>query len=170
MRWLAPVPALIAGPAYAEVFFTLAQAQSQMFPGELLSQVEVALDDAQAAAIRQASGIELRNREPKLWRASGGGWFFLDQVLGKHEQITFALALDASGAVIGLEILEYREHWGSEVRNARWRAQFKGRSAGALPEFGRDIANISGATLSCRHVTDGVKRLLATHAELSRGA
>ena len=26
-----------------------------------------------------------------------------------------------------------------------------------------DIKNISGATISCRHVTDGVKRLLALH-------
>ena len=154
MRWLAPVPALIAGPAYAEVFLTLAQAQAQMFPGELMTKVEL-----------QASG-----RAPKVWRASGGGWLFLDQVLGKHEQIAYALALDAQGTVTGLEILEYREHWGSEVRNARWRAQFKGRSAATPPEFGRDIANISGATLSCRHLTEGVKRLLATHAQLARGA
>jgi Na+-transporting NADH:ubiquinone oxidoreductase subunit NqrC len=27
-----------------------------------------------------------------------------------------------------------------------------------------DIKNISGATLSCRHIADGVKRVLATHA------
>jgi hypothetical protein len=30
--------------------------------------------------------------------------------------------------------------------------------------IGRDIQNISGATLSCEHVTDGIRRLLATYA------
>ena len=170
MRWLAPLPALIAGPALAEVYFTLVQAQGQLFPGELLTPQAVALDAAQVKAIQQASGVKLRDRTPKVWRASGGGWFFLDQVLGKHEYITYALALDATGAVRSLEILEYREHWGSEVRNARWRAQFTGKVHGAPLALGQDITNLSGATLSCRHVTKGVKRLLATHAELNRSS
>jgi len=30
--------------------------------------------------------------------------------------------------------------------------------------LGRQIRNISGASLSCRHVTDGVRRLLSTYA------
>ena len=34
----------------------------------------------------------------------------------------------------------------------------------SLTEDFRTLSNISGATLSCRHVTDGVKRLLATYA------
>ena len=170
MRWLAPLPALIAGPALAEVYFTLVQAQGQLFPGELLTPQAVALDAAQVKAIQQASGVKLRDRTPKVWRASGGGWFFLDQVLGKHEFITYAVAIDASGAVRGVEILEYRETWGSAVRGAKWRAQFTGKRLGAPLKLGADITNISGATLSCRHVTEGIKRLLATHAELARSS
>ena len=96
----------------------------------------------------------------RLWRVSSGGWFFVDQVLGKHELITYALALEPDGRVRGIEILEYREAHGGEVRNANGRAQFVGKTAGDRLELDRDIANISGATLSCRHVTDGVKRLL----------
>ena len=33
-------------------------------------------------------------------------------------------------------------------------------------KLGGDIRNITGATLSCRNVTNGVKRLLALHALL----
>jgi len=38
-----------------------------------------------------------------------------------------------------------------------------GKKYGARLKLDDDIKNVSGATLSCRHVTDGVKRLLATH-------
>ena len=38
--------------------------------------------------------------------------------------------------------------------------------SGAIPDPVRldtDIRNVSGATLSCRHVTDGIRRLLLLH-------
>jgi Na+-transporting NADH:ubiquinone oxidoreductase subunit NqrC len=50
------------------------------------------------------------------------------------------------------------------VRDPRWRAQFVGKRAGAPLSLDDDIQNISGATLSCRHVTEGVKRILALQA------
>ena len=45
--------------------------------------------------------------------------------------------------------------------DADWRALFKGKTLSDQFRLNRDIPNISGATLSCRNVTDGVKRLLA---------
>ena len=36
-----------------------------------------------------------------------------------------------------------------------------GKTSQSTLKLDRDIKNISGATLSCRHITDGVKRLLA---------
>jgi Na+-translocating ferredoxin:NAD+ oxidoreductase RnfG subunit len=99
-----------------------------------------------------------------VWKSSTGGWFIADQVVGKHDFIPFALALDEHGAVKDVEILEYRETYGDQVRNANWRAQFTGKTHGAPLKIGDDIKNISGATLSSRHITDGVKRLLATYA------
>jgi len=42
---------------------------------------------------------------------------------------------------------------------------------GADPlELNKDIRNISGATLSCRHVTEGVQRLLKVYNAALRGA
>ena len=95
---------------------------------------------------------------------SSGGWFIVDQVIGKHEFIPFAVGLDAEGSVKQIEILEYREAYGSQVRNPAWRAQFTGKRHGAALTLQKDIPNISGASLSSRHITDGVKRLLATYA------
>jgi FMN-binding domain len=95
---------------------------------------------------------------------AGDGYFFVDAVIGKHDLITYAVALTGDGKVRQTEILEYREAYGGEVRNAHWRAQFLGRQHGDPVRIGRDIQNISGATLSCEHLTDGIRRLLATYA------
>jgi hypothetical protein len=165
LRWLLPAATiLIAAPAAATTYFTVEQAQQQLFPGQTLTAHPLTLDAAQAKAVQQVSGVRVREPALKVWRAASGGWFYLDQVLGKHEMITYALALDATGAVTGLEILDYRETYGSAVRNPKWRAQFHGKRHGAKLKLNSDIVNLSGATLSSLHITDGVRRVLATHA------
>jgi FMN-binding domain len=141
-------PAFVAAPlavfapaAIATAYLSVEQAQQALFPG--------------------VSFTELRDGPYKLWRASDGGWFILDQVLGKHEYITYAVGLSAEGSVRGIEILEYRENYGGQIRDPAWRRQFAGKTAADPLKLDRDVTNISGATLSCRHVTDGVKHVLA---------
>ena len=154
----------IVAPAHATVYLSLEQAQRLMFPGASFTPEFRTLGKEQAAAIEKACGVSLRSRDFRIWRVSTGGWFIADEVVGKHENIPFALALDENGAVKSVEILEYRESYGSEVRNAAWRGQFTGKRHGAGLSLAKDIQNISGATLSSRHITDGIKRLLATYA------
>ena len=84
-------------------------------------------------------------------------------MLGKHEFITYALGLTAEGSVKQIEVMDYRETYGSEVRNEKWRAQFAGKNSKSKLILDEDIKNISGATLSSRHITDGVKRILALY-------
>ncbi|MBO9579527.1 MAG: FMN-binding protein [Sphingobium sp.] len=158
--------AALAAPSavHATTYLTVEQARSAMFPGETFDPAFHSLTPQQIAEIRRASGESPLSKELKAWRASGGGWFIVDQVVGKHETITYALALDASGAVKSVEIMDYRESYGSQVRDPRWRAQFTGKRAGQSLQLGKDVKNISGATLSSKHVTDGVRRLLATYA------
>lgn len=154
---------LAGGPAYATVYLSVEQAQQAMFPGATFQPDNRTLTDEQARAIQHASGVDVRSRQLRAWRASTGGYFLVDEVVGKHEYIPFALALDQRGAVKGVEILEYREAYGSQIRDAQWRGQFIGKTAGTRLQLGKEIRNISGATLSCKHVTDGVQRLLATY-------
>jgi Na+-translocating ferredoxin:NAD+ oxidoreductase RnfG subunit len=164
-RWLAMVPvALAPTAAYATTYLTVEQAQALMFPREAMRPVVKTLDPAQFAAIKKASGVAPLSKQVKAWQAASGGWLIVDQVVGKHEFITFAVAIDAGGAVKSVEIMDYRESYGGEIRLPKWRAQFAGKRMNAAFKLDQDIKNISGATLSCRHITDGVKRLLVTHA------
>ena len=162
--WLAPCAALVAAPVGGTTYFTVEQAQAALFPGAQMTARTVTLTPEQVKAIEKASDSRVREKTVKVWSASTGGWFYLDQVIGKHELITYGLALDASGTVRGIEILDYRETYGGEVRDPKWRAQFVGKRIGAPLHLDVDIVNLSGATLSSRNITTGVRRLLATHA------
>jgi hypothetical protein len=143
--WL-PIAA-ISTSAYATTYLTPEQAQRAIFPG---------------ASFTSAGA-------PGIWRTSSGGYLIVDRVVGKHEYITFAVGINANGTVKQIEIMEYNESYGYEVRNATWRSQFVGKSAGSPLQLDADIKNISGATLSSKHVTDGVKRALQKYEETLKG-
>lgn len=96
------------------------------------------------------------------------GYVVLDDVIGKVELISYAVGVATDGSVKQVEILAYRESHGGEIRLPAWRKQFIGKTAAAPIRIGEDIANISGATLSCAHVTDGVRRIVATLAAARR--
>ena len=131
------------------------------------SDVLVAPSPEDAAALAAPGGaphgamrtIEARQGDAVLGRV------LVDSVVGKFEQIDYAVALDANGKVLAVEILAYREGHGGEVRMPGWRNQFVGKTAADPIRIGSDISNISGATLSCTHVTDGVHRLVAWAAK-----
>jgi Na+-translocating ferredoxin:NAD+ oxidoreductase RnfG subunit len=167
-KWIwapaAQVPIAIFAPAaYGTTYLTVEQAQQAIFPGEQLSRAFITLTNEQAREIARRSDASLRHKEIQLWKAANGGFFIVDEVVGKHEFITYAVGLNADGTVKQIEIMIYRESYGYEVRNAGWRAQFVGKNASAPLKLDKDIKNISGATLSCRHIADGVKRILATY-------
>jgi len=157
-------PLALAAPAYAVTYLTVEQAQTLMFEGSVLTRDFRVLTPAQVQAIESDSGVKVADAQLNAWRDGTGGWFLLDQVIGKHEFIHYAVALDANGAVRQLEILDYHESYGGEVHLPAWRRQFIGKHHGSPLQLNSDIKNISGATLSCGHVTDGVRRLLSTYA------
>ena len=145
------------------------QAQVLLFPGDKLTPVVVTLTSDQKKAIASASGVRVRNDTVQAWRAGSGGWLIIDNVIGKHEFIDFAVAIKADGSVKGVEIMTYRESYGGEVKNPKWRAQFSGKSTAAPVKIDADIKNISGATLSSVHITEGVRRLLHTWSLVLKG-
>jgi hypothetical protein len=153
----------VAQPAQAMVYLSTEQAQRLMFPGQTLTAVPLQLSADDISNVERDSGTRYFAGALRAWRAADG-FFFVDAVIGKHDLISYAVALTADGRIRQVEILEYREAYGGEVRNAAWRTQFVGRAHGDPVRLGRDIRNISGATLSCEHVTDGIRRLLAVYA------
>lgn len=167
MRWqaaaLVPLTAVITPGAHATEYLTVAQAQAALFPGATFQKISLSVPPEAAEAMRQQSGVYEPFNPGRVWKTSNGGYFIVDAVLGKHEKINYAVAIDASGAVRGIEVLTYSESYGYEVRDPGWRSQFRGKTAGSELRLNGDIRNITGATLSSKHLTQGVKRLLVLH-------
>jgi len=163
-NWLLPAAAIVVAPsAYATQYLTLEQAQQAIFPGATFTPAFITITDQQRSEIEKRTDVSVRVREQRVWRVSTGGFFIVDEVVGKHEFITYAIGLNGDGSARQIEVMDYRESYGYEIRNAQWRRQFVGKRAGDKLRLDDDIKNISGATLSCRHVTEGVKRVLALY-------
>lgn len=169
MRYLS-LPVLAAGaacaPAFATQYLSLEQAQRLMFPdASNFREQNLALTLAQMRQVEKLAGLPARSTHWRVFAAYKGeaalGHMILDDVIGKFELISYAVGLNLDATVRQVEILTYRESHGGEIRNPAWRRQFVGKQAQTGLAVGEGIANISGATLSATHVTDGVRRIAA---------
>ena len=170
MNWM-PHPIAIAGLAMlslpmvaeAKIYLSVDQAQKILMPNKQLSKMPIIITDDLQEKMRTASSIRHPFQGDRIWKANDGGWFIVDEVVGKHEMITYAVGLSPSGNITGIEILEYVESYGYEVAEAQWRKQFVGKNANDPIKLNQDIQNIGGATLSCKHISDGVKRAVVLY-------
>lgn len=171
---LAPALILSATPAiYAKEFNiqypTYQESQKNFFPAATaFVPADITLTEGEIDQIQDMSKVRVRDPKQKVWKVEQNGhhvgWFIIDKVVGKHELITYAIALTAEGKVKGIEILDFKESYGEQIHELQWRAQFISKTISDPFKLDQDIRNISGATLSCKNVTNGVKRLLATYA------
>jgi Na+-translocating ferredoxin:NAD+ oxidoreductase RnfG subunit len=168
-----PATALVApGVAFAVDYMSGDQAQAALFPeADHFETRTFQLTDAQKSQLESKLGLRMRSKWVVRVAMRAGkvvGAVVVDDVIGKFDHITFAAGAGMDGVLREVEILSYRESHGQEVRQESWRKQFAGKTASSPLRVGDDIANISGATLSCSHVADGVRRIAAVLAVLQR--
>ena len=88
------------------------------------------------------------------------GYAVVSDEQGKYRPITFVVGVEPDFTVSKVAIMVYREDRGGEVRMPRFLYQYRGKSLDDPLRVNRDIVNISGATISVRAITDGVKKVL----------
>lgn len=165
----AALAALAVGPApvvVASEFLSVEAAQRSLLPrADRFQEVIPSLSESERREILSRAGPQPPHRQLRVFRGLRGsefqGYVLIDEVIGKEDFITYALAIDSEGRTSAIEVLAYRESHGGEIRNAAWRRQFAGREGLGAMRFESDIRNIAGATLSCEHVTAGVRWLIA---------
>jgi hypothetical protein len=94
------------------------------------------------------------------------GWALIQNTIGKHKPMTYIVGIGPNGEVTNVEVLVFRESRGSEVRKKRFNYQYQGKTPYDPIRINRDIINISGATMSVRSMSAGVKRALVLVEEL----
>jgi Na+-translocating ferredoxin:NAD+ oxidoreductase RnfG subunit len=106
--------------------------------------------------ITKTNFFKIKNNEKLL------GYYYLGQAYGKADYFDFIVIFDSNLLVSKVKVLVYREDHGGEVASKRWLKQFSGKSKTDNLQYQKDIAAISGATISAKSMTNEVNKLLKT--------
>ena len=150
---------------HAEVFLTEEEALKLMFPqSERIRQETLALSHEQKQKIEERIGWKFPEESFDMYIGETGakvdGYALIQNTIGKHKPMTYMVGIDDKGEVTNVELLVFREARGSEVRTKRFNAQYEGKTVLDPVRINKDIINISGATMSVRSMSAGVKRML----------
>jgi Na+-translocating ferredoxin:NAD+ oxidoreductase RnfG subunit len=172
LAWMVFLGAVVALPARAAAtYFTTPQVLKEFFPqSQRVTYRKVKLGAAEQAALQARLGYKPAKPEYVFFVATTGehvdGYALIDEELGQHEQITFAVKLSPEGIVERHEVMVYREAYGQEISDARFRRQFQGKTVKDAVRAGTDIDVVTGATISSRSMAVGVRRALILLDEL----
>lgn len=103
---------------------------------------------------------------PSIERITDGsgkllGYAVKERVVSRSGPFTILVVVGPDLCVKRAEVLEYRAVHGRKVRSPEFTKQFAGKCAGDAIKLDTDIHAISGATLSSRAMTDGVRKAIA---------
>jgi Na+-translocating ferredoxin:NAD+ oxidoreductase RnfG subunit len=151
------------------VFLTKKQALKLAFPGiRKFKRNKVWLTDSQKKAVVETYGDKIDKSRLTFFEAlredgTMAGVMTIGNEIGRSYPITFMVVINTDGTVKDVEIMVYREPHGWEVRFETFMSQFFGRDAN---DPFNNINNITGATLSVRSMTKGVKKAVSVYKVL----
>jgi hypothetical protein len=151
--------------SHAEVFMTEEQAVEIMLPksGRIRKEL-LRLSQEKKELVEQRIGWKFPEDSFEVYIGESGdkvdGYAITHNTIGKHKHMTYMVGVDARGRCSDVELLVFREAKGSEVRKKRFSYQYEGKTVFDPVRINKDIINISGATMSVRSMSAGVKRVL----------
>ena len=150
---------------HAEIFMTEEDAVKIMLPkSERIRKTVIRLSQEKKDAIEQRIGWKFPEEsfDVHIGETDGkiDGYAMVHNTIGKHKHMTYMVGVDNRGACTDVELLVFREAKGSEVGRKRFNAQYEGKTVSDPIRINKDIINISGATMSVRSISAGVKRVL----------
>ena len=148
---------------HAEVFLTEGEALKLMFPkSQRIRKDLIRLTSEKKAQIEDRIGWKFPEEFFEVYIGETGpqidGYALVQNTIGKHKPMTYMVGIDNTGHVLNVELLVFRESRGSEVRTKRFNVQYEGKTVSDPVRLNKDIVNISGATMSVRSMTAGIKR------------
>jgi len=168
----------VSAGAQEGVFLDDAEAPAAVFPdADRFERREVPA----TAELRAAMAARLDGVTPSVWEERYvvvrafhgerllGQALFVDEI-GKHRPISFVVGLRPDGRVEDVAVTAYREAYGSEVRSARFLAQYQGKRPTDPLRTSEDVQNIAGATLSVDAASRAVRKAQALAATLAERA
>lgn len=148
-----------------EEFMTEEEAVKVMFPKSKEVRKElIRLTPEKKDQIEQRIGWKFPEESFELYIGQTGdkidGYAMIHHTIGKYKPMTYMVGVDAKGTCTDVELLVFRDAKGSEVGKKRFNSQYDGKTVSDPIRINKDIINISGATMSVRSMSAGVKRVL----------
>jgi H+/Na+-translocating ferredoxin:NAD+ oxidoreductase subunit G len=150
---------------HAEVFMSEDDAVKLMLPkSQRIRRELIRLTHEKKEQIEERIGWKFPEESFEVYIGETGdkvdGYAVLHNTIGKHRHMTYMVGVDAEGRCMNVELLVFREAKGSEVGKKRFNSQYEGKTVSDPIRINKDIINISGATMSVRSISAGVKRVL----------
>jgi hypothetical protein len=150
---------------HAEVFMSEDDAVKLMLPkSQRIRRELIRLTHEKKEQIEERIGWKFPEESFEVYIGESGdkvdGYAVLHNTIGKHRHMTYMVGVDAEGRCMNVELLVFREAKGSEVGKKRFNSQYEGKTVSDPIRINKDIINISGATMSVRSISAGVKRVL----------
>lgn len=151
--------------AFGEDYLSKDEALKMAFPdADSFKMHRMIATKAQRAKLSEKLGVPLPSRFFKYYIVEQKGEIIgraiAEEADGKYHPFGYLLALDKDHQVRSVEILNYHEKYGFEVKQETFTKQFKGLDSGNMQKRAHDIRIISGATISCRSLIKSVQRQL----------
>lgn len=148
-----------------EEFMTEDEAVKNIFPkSHRIHKELIRLSQDKKSLIEQRVGWKFPEEYFELYIGETGdkidGYAMVHNTIGKYKPMTYLVGVDATGSCTDVELLVFRDAKGSEVGKKRFNSQYEGRTVTDPIRINKDIINISGATMSVRSMSAGVKRVL----------
>ena len=150
-----------------EVLLTREQAVKEVFPEAARTTLErraISPEAKRALVAQLGRRIDEDSLDVlRIYDVTGSfrGYAVVTEEIGKYRPITFLVGASPDFRVRDVAVMVYRESRGGDVKRKRFLSQYEGKRATDPIDIGRDIINVSGATVSVRSLNAGVKRVLA---------
>ncbi|MHC4390430.1 MAG: FAD:protein FMN transferase [Planctomycetota bacterium] len=155
-------------PPVEDVYLSKKEALRRIFAdGERVEGTILELRGEEKRRIEERQGRRMFEKGFVVYRGARAdgevtGYAIITEAIGKYQPITFVVGVQPDGSVERVAVMVYRESHGSEVKRRRFLAQFDEKSLSDPIRQNRDIINVTGATLSVRSITRGVRKVLVT--------
>jgi len=148
-----------------EEFMTEEEAVKTILPkSQRIHKELIRLTPEKKELIEQRIGWKFPEESFELYIGETGdkidGYAMIHNTIGKYKHMTYMVGVDPNGTCTDVELLVFRDAKGSEVGKKRFNSQYDGRTVSDPIRINKDIINISGATMSVRSMSAGVKRVL----------
>ena len=153
------------GPEAVRVYFTEQEALAKVF-GDADRGVRHTWipTDEQRGDLEQQLGVAVTEESFAAWRGRDGdkdlGWALVLEEKGRFKPITFMVHVRPDGRVGLVLVMVYRESRGDGVKRQRFLKQFRDKDLDDPLRLNRDVVGLTGATLSSRAISHGVRKAL----------